>query len=448
MASTEGRNAGSASAGRVVHGDPTKDFFVTMITRDIPLPVCILDLLDNSIDGAHRTINKRNETTFEGFEIRLQFSEDKFRIVDNCGGILLSDAIDYAFHFGRRSDSPNDVAGGIGLYGIGMKRAIFKMGRLAHVRSEAVDESFLVKVDVYEWERRDDWDFELEDSPRTGSLGTAIEISRLYPGVAAAFSDPVFQRELIKLIARDYAFFVDKGVVIYVGDTRVPQYRFQLRESDELSPAVELMEDDGVSIRIAAGLIDDLPDEIPDELRPDKVERFGWFVVCNNRVVLAGNKNEKTVWGEAGFQVWHPQYNGFAGFVFFNSEDQRKLPWTTTKHDLDDSSPIYRRTLASMKRITVAIIEYTNRRKANLEQARQAERPVRQLDVTRLTVARPLTLPKFEAPIVADAQITISYRRNRETVNQIKDQLGSPGMSAKEVGMHTFDFYVKTELGS
>jgi hypothetical protein len=435
-------------SGRVIHADPTKDFFVTMITRDIPLPVCILDLLDNCIDGAHRSINSGKQTQYDAFEIELSFSEDAFEIKDNCGGILLSDAIDYAFHFGRRPDSPADVAGGIGLYGIGMKRAIFKMGRLAHVKSEAEDASFTVKVDVDAWERRtDNWDFEYEDSPRTGRLGTSIRIENLYPGVAAAFSDPVFHRELIKLVARDYAFFVEKGVRIRVGDMQVPQYRFQLRESAELSPAVEVLEDDGVSIRITAGLIDDLPEEIPDELKPDGVERFGWFVVCNNRVVLAGDKSDKTVWGDAGFQVWHPQYNGFAGFVFFQSDDQRKLPWTTTKHDLDDSNPIYRRAIATMKRITLEFIEYTNRRKADIERAKEAERPLRQINVVELTAPRPLTLPKLQTITRGPTQVTISYRRNRERVEQIKDHLGRPWMSAKDVGIHTFEFFVSTELG-
>jgi hypothetical protein len=33
--------------------NPTKEFFVTMITRDITLEDCILDL-DNSVDGAWR----------------------------------------------------------------------------------------------------------------------------------------------------------------------------------------------------------------------------------------------------------------------------------------------------------------------------------------------------------------------------------------------------------
>lgn len=40
------------AAKRVAHANPTKSFFVRMITRDISLEDCILDLIDNSIDGA------------------------------------------------------------------------------------------------------------------------------------------------------------------------------------------------------------------------------------------------------------------------------------------------------------------------------------------------------------------------------------------------------------
>ena len=35
-----------------VEAFPTKAFFVRMITRDISLEDCILDLIDNSVDGA------------------------------------------------------------------------------------------------------------------------------------------------------------------------------------------------------------------------------------------------------------------------------------------------------------------------------------------------------------------------------------------------------------
>ena len=36
------------------HASPTKAFFVNMITRDITLADSILDLIDNSVDGAWR----------------------------------------------------------------------------------------------------------------------------------------------------------------------------------------------------------------------------------------------------------------------------------------------------------------------------------------------------------------------------------------------------------
>jgi len=36
--------------------DPTKDFFIDMLTRDIPLEWAILDLIDNCVDGARDKI--------------------------------------------------------------------------------------------------------------------------------------------------------------------------------------------------------------------------------------------------------------------------------------------------------------------------------------------------------------------------------------------------------
>ena len=38
-----------------VDANPTKAFFVNMITRDITLEDCIMDLIDNSVDAAWRS---------------------------------------------------------------------------------------------------------------------------------------------------------------------------------------------------------------------------------------------------------------------------------------------------------------------------------------------------------------------------------------------------------
>src|SRR5579863_6009287 len=88
-------------------GSPTKDFFVRMITRDISLADCIMDLVDNSIDGARRVSRHRGQNPslpLEGFEVVLDPTASAINIQDNCGGISLNDAINYAFHFGRRKD--------------------------------------------------------------------------------------------------------------------------------------------------------------------------------------------------------------------------------------------------------------------------------------------------------------------------------------------------------
>jgi hypothetical protein len=431
-----------------IHADPTKDFFVRMITRDISLRDCIFDLLDNSMDGAKRNIAfSDSEARLDRFEINISFDRNSFIIKDNCGGISLSDAIEYAFHFGRKSDSPADVKGGIGLYGIGMKRAIFKIGKFAKIVSETASECFSVSIDVDIWEKIPGWDFEYEDASRQSINGVRIEIGNIHQEIGSVLSDPAFRNELITSIAQDYAFFIDKGISIKVCGEIVPDSKYQLKQSEELSPTVEEYTDDGVDVRILAGLIGPLPDEIPDELKPKEAERYGWFVVCNDRIVLTADKTDLTVWGNNDFPVWHPQYYGFAGFVFFRSEDQRKLPWTTTKRNLDAESQLYRRTLTKMKRITKEFIAYTNRRKSDLETAKTAENKANTVNILLLDRPKAFSMPKLSENTPKEDEVTISYRKRRREVEEIKTHLENPTMTAKDVGKHTFDYFQKMELG-
>lgn len=358
----------------------------------------------------------------------------------------MTDAIDYAFHFGRRADSP-DVVGGIGLYGIGMKRAIFKIGRMCTVTSHADDASFKVIINVDEWKVAIPWDFDYADIDRSSARGTKIEITVLNDGVKEMLGDPVFKNELMKAIARDYAFFIQQGLKIIVGNDTVPSYRFQLRQSEQVTPSVEQYEDTGVRVRILAGLVDDLPDDIPDELKPGKVDRFGWFVICNDRVVLAADKTDATIWGDDNFNVWHPQYNGFAGFVFFYADDQRKLPWTTTKRELDPASPLYRRTISRMKTITQVFTDYTNRRKADIGTAKAAEVPRAQVDISELKDPKAFRLPAIAGATTRPNMINIQFQRDKRDVEEIKRHLGNVGMSARDVGIKTFEYFREVELG-
>jgi hypothetical protein len=73
-----------------------------------------------------------------------------------------------------------DADFGIGLYGIGMKRAMFKMGKKIEVQSSTTKESFTAFIDVPAWLNNDKtWDFELEPAgPK--KRGTAILITSLH----------------------------------------------------------------------------------------------------------------------------------------------------------------------------------------------------------------------------------------------------------------------------
>ena len=62
-------------------------------------------------------------------------------------------ATKYAFNFGRNPSEHTDAdtEAGIGIYGIGMKRALFKMGRRFDIQSHTKDNAFKMKVNVDKW---------------------------------------------------------------------------------------------------------------------------------------------------------------------------------------------------------------------------------------------------------------------------------------------------------
>src|SRR4051812_26677423 len=93
-----------------VPASPEKDFFISMLTRDIDLQDAILDLLDNCVDGAIRDRSDAlaEKDSFKGYWARIDFDENKFCIEDNCGGIPWKIAKDYAFRLGRPEGLPTE----------------------------------------------------------------------------------------------------------------------------------------------------------------------------------------------------------------------------------------------------------------------------------------------------------------------------------------------------
>ena len=427
---------------------PTKSFFVRMITRDISLEDCLLDLVDNCLDGARRHFALREHDAvvpnYHGFRAALHLGQSEFRIDDNCGGIGIGNAIDYAFHFGRRPDAPNEGDYAIGLYGIGMKRAILKIGRTIAIHSATKEDAFICTIDVAQWLAHDRWEFDMDDADQPDEAGTLIQISHLNSGISDEFADNAFVNRLSRIVARDYARFLIKGFAISINGTPVNGYRYSVKENEEFRPYRHSYRDEDVVVEIIAGMAAAPPNDLEPSERPE-IDYYGWFVLCNDRVVLPADKTESTVWGNEGFPRWHYQYNGFMGMVLFHSIDPNRLPWTTTKRNVDESSPLYRRAVREMKKATRPWVEYTNQRKSDLEDARAKERAAKGVPLFQVPENQVFGVPAM--PDKAHVKVAnILYQKPVAAVNKVRKTLGHGNMSYRDVGLKTFEYYVENEV--
>jgi hypothetical protein len=431
---------------------PHKEFFLHMITKDIALDACILDLVDNAIDGATRVLGAKwkEDDAYADFEISVKFSSKDFSITDNCGGIKYAQAKDYAFRFGRDPSDGPDTKHGIGLYGIGMKRALFKIGRDIQVVSSTDKDGFEVSIDVAKWESTDEWEFDLVKKKASGP-GTMVTVKVLNDGISDEFKDTVFQNRLIRLVSRVYTRFIARGLRIKVNATEVKAQEFTLKSGKEFKPYSSSFEHDGVKVTIIAGLADPPPEDSSAEADIPQAEYYGWYVVCNERIIISGNKTDRTVWGDNGFQSWHPQYSGFLGIAMFDSNDPLKLPWMTTKTDIDLNNTTYRRTIVKMKEATKQFIVYTTKRKAALSKAREVEKAASAVPAFTLSDSgkKPNTkmvLPKIQNT-TSPEKVNIQYQKPKSEVLEAATALGNPRMSATLVGSKTFEYYLKNEVG-
>lgn len=349
---------------------PTKQFFVSMLTRDISLADAILDLIDNCLDGALRLANG-GEVDYSEHFVNITLAGDHFIIEDNCGGIPRDVAKNYAFKMGRDPDDERDSANEtIGMYGVGMKRAIFKMGREALVKTLFGDDGFEVPISSA-WLENKDWDpLPIVDSdPETGlaQQGTTIRVSSLYPGVSRHFTNAAFENELRTDVAEHFTMFLQRGLSISVNGVATEPVRVEVLVTDrEDGPAPYVFRQtiDDVEVSITVGLntgrglaADD--DDVPEFERDRSAATAGWTVFCNDRAVIVGDKSRLTGWGD-GIPLYHYQFSIITGIIEFRSKIADKLPVTTTKRALDTSSDVWLQALVKMKEGMRIWISYTN----------------------------------------------------------------------------------------
>lgn len=350
---------------------PTKQFFVDMLTRDILLVDAILDLVDNCIDGALRLAGDAG-VDYSKHMISINVSEDRFSISDNCGGISREIAKKYAFRMGREvGDDRDSSAETIGMYGVGMKRAIFKMGKQASVKTMHLDDCFEVCINP-DWLSHREWTplpiNSIEGDDRLEVPGTEIEITELRTGVSHEFRDDSFLGELKRSISEHFTIFLEKGLEITLNDQKVDHIEIKILASekeDSPAPYIFCKDIDGVSVRMAIGLnspkIVDEDDDSENNFGGDRDSRgAGWTIFCNDRAVRVGDKSRLTGWGNGG-PFYHYQHSIITGIVEFRSKVADELPVTTTKRNLDTSSDVWMQTFSEMTKAMKIWARHTNR---------------------------------------------------------------------------------------
>jgi Histidine kinase-, DNA gyrase B-, and HSP90-like ATPase len=371
-----------------VNASPTKNFFVEMLTRDIDLEDSILDLLDNCVDGIQRIINDSQPSNkpYEKFWAKITFSSEGFKIEDNCGGIP-TEAQQYAFRMGRPIDITNGNAYTIGTYGIGMKRAIFKMGCSSKITSKTENNSFMVTINP-EWLTSDNsWELPIERIEHSLiENGTVIEVTHLRDGIKREFSSPesTLLNSLVGKISHHYSYILNKGFTVFVNEKKVPLISLNLlwdgaekinSQNAAIAPYLYEAQKDEVEIKLAVGFYRSIAseDEVNDETEGIRrsSDTAGWTIICNDRVVVYCDKTRLTGWGEAKVPSYHPQFIAISGVIHFRSKDARSLPITTTKRGIDASSDIYLYVKDFMREGLKIFTSYTNKWKRNIPEEKE-----------------------------------------------------------------------------
>lgn len=456
-----------------------KRFFIEMLTKDIELLPAIVDLLDNSVDGAR---GLHPDGDLSGQWVKIEFGDGSFTISDNSGGISAEIARHYAFRFGRSKDFTG-VKRSVGQFGVGMKRAIFKIGRAFAVQSAHHGETgnsdgsrFQLDVDVERWAVQDDWTFQFNSVEENVALapdevaGTTISVTRLHPSVQDDLNDPAIVQALRTELRVRHQESIQSGLQLYLNsDKPLTASRPSLQASDVVQPVFKEFQVPGpnggvVDVKLYAGTV--APPRRDKETDPEddgQAENFqdpgdaGWYLFCNDPLLLVADRTPLTGWGNPA-AAYHPQYRLFRGFVYLSADDASLLPWNTTKTAVDRDSPVFRAVQSQMKTTLYAVQAVINRAKqvrARVEQEDPKpellialddtpDRPISSLSTSSQMITPAPPPPKPKAPPTPKAQ-RIQYAVDPDRFEEVADALGAN--SGSEVGRLTFDYFYDQEIG-
>jgi len=303
---------------------------------------CIYDLIDNAIDAARdRILSKPGGATdqyglpdeYSGYRVDLTFESDAFSIVDNCGGMDEDTLTSRAFVTGTPSSHPY----GIGWFGIGLKRALLRLGRSYTILTDTG--SFAAQLSFRAHEvGLEDGELIAQVVASRGAPGTSVRVADLNAGVRHEFGGS-WRPIVPKNLSRRYGLYVAKGLVITVDGTPIDSFGPSLRHDGPVPIHTKHVSVDGVEVFIDSGMHEAYRIKTEDGWTRDTelTDQYGWYFVCNDRIIRVAARES-----DIGFTAsWHQEYYGFVGWVRFVSKDAEHLPWDTKKSAIDVSSGVF-----------------------------------------------------------------------------------------------------------
>lgn len=321
---------------------PVKKALVESTTKDVTVDACIFDLIDNAIDAFRENPLEALPDDYAGYTIEIKMSETEFLIKDSGIGISQDILSNSALRYG--ATLPHGQT--IGVFGVGLNRALFKMGTKSRIQTETSNSALQVELDVVRYLNDDDWDLPITELAISGHSGTKIQIWELDLEVAKDFVDAQWVKSFLTNASRRYAKFINRGLIININEDSIASEYFSIKDK---SPFLKTwtMQESGVTVEIKLGQHADhkfgfqLKDGSKNIIN---LSKSGWNVFCNNRGVLILEKSFDVGWTTSP----HSEHAGFIGEVNFIG-DSTLLPWNTSKTGIDLNSKIYKKALEKMR---------------------------------------------------------------------------------------------------
>lgn len=421
---------------------PTKNLFIDVLTRDISVKDCILDLLDNSVDSYTR--HDIRETR----EVLLTYSTDMFQIMDSCGGVNKDDLKNEIFRFGISEFSEKKTT--IGIYGIGLKRSIFKLGNNIIFETDDGHDYCKLEINVQDWLKdEEEWKIPLADTHESSLNGekpyTKITITNLREETKDLFRTTAFEDDIKTTVSIYYSLFINnKKIEFKVNSQLISGYEIKIIASDDYKPVKyeELFE--GINIQIICWL----------HLSEKKVPPSGWNVYMNDRLVLLNDTSEDTGWkGDKPYlPQYHPIYNQFRGIVFLKTDEPFKLPMNTRKNGFNKDR-VYYHLLNKMCEVSRPFTDFLGKKytepKTEMDQTEDKlnqnvsqDNEAQQETMKEYDLSETSYTETFRPPAVRVSQrkdTTIQYSKSKDRVNIVKKILDVK--SNVEVGSETFEYF-------